>query len=284
MNISSPHWTVHAFGLLCAAALGLQGWPAAAQGTAATSAPSLPAGAVATVNGVVISKSELDRLVARNKAQGRNDTPELRAAIKDELIVREVLAQEAVKQKLDRSAEGKSQLNAARQGVLVDLLLADHLAKNPITDAAIRAEYERQIRGIEERGGNQQYRIRQIALADESEARGVIARIRKGESMETLARQVSIAPSKEQGGLLDWLSPLQMVPAISTVVVNLKAGMLAAAPILNQGGWNVIRVEEIRPFKPPTLDQSRDQIRELLIRQQRVALIRKLRAEAKVAG
>jgi peptidyl-prolyl cis-trans isomerase C len=95
---------------------------------------------------------------------------------------------------------------------------------------------------------------------------------------------VSIAPSKEQGGLLDWLSPLQMVPAISTVVVNLKAGMLAAAPILNQGGWNVIRVEEIRPFKPPTLDQSRDQIRELLIRQQRAALIRKLRAEAKVAG
>jgi len=166
--------------------------------------------------------------------------------------------------------------------VLVELLLADHLTKNPVADAAIRAEYERQIRSLEERGGNQQYRIRQIALAGESEARGVIARIRKGESMEALARQLSIAPSKEQGGLLDWLPPLQMVPAISSVVVNLKAGTLAAAPILIQEGWNVIRVEEIRPFQPPALDQTRDQVRELLIPEQRAALIRKLRTEAKL--
>jgi peptidyl-prolyl cis-trans isomerase C len=254
-----------------------------AQGAAGGASSGLPAGAVATVNGVVISKAEVDRLVARNKAQGRDDTPELRAAIKDELIVREVLAQESVKQKLDRSAEAKLLLNAARQGVLLDLLLVDHQNRNPITDAAIRAEYERQIRSIEERGGNQQYRIRQIVLPSESDARGVIAKIRKGESMESLARQVSIAPSKEQGGLLDWLSPVQMVPTVSSVVVNLKAGTLAAAPILVQGGWNVIRVEEVRPFQPPSLEQSRDQIREVLIREQRAALIRKLRAEAKVA-
>jgi peptidyl-prolyl cis-trans isomerase C len=268
--------------LVCLVVMGTQAPAVRAQAAANSPSTGLPAGAVATVNGAVISKAEVDRVIARNKAQGREDTPELRAAIKDELIAREVLAQEAVKQKLDRSVEGKLQLNLARQNVLVELLLADHLSKNPITDAAIRTEYERQIRSLEERGGNQQYRIRQIAVSAESEARGVIARIRKGESMEDLARQLSIAPSKEQGRLLDWLSPLQMVPAISSVVVNLKAGTLAAAPILIQGGWNVIRVEEIRPFQPPTLDQTRDQVRELLIREQRAALLRKLRSEAKL--
>jgi peptidyl-prolyl cis-trans isomerase C len=272
-----------AMSLLGIALVVLQTPPSHAQAAAGSSASGLPAGAVATVNGVVISKADVDRLVARNKAQGRDDTPELRAAIKDELIVREVLAQESVKQKLDRSAEAKLQLNAARQGVLLDLLFVEHQNRNPITDAAIRAEYDRQIRSIEERGGNQQYRIRQVVLPNESDARGVIAKIRKGESMESLARQVSVAPSKEQGGLLDWLSPVQMVPAVSSVVVNLKAGTLAAAPILVQGGWNVIRVEEVRPFEPPSLEQSRDQIREVLIREQRAALIRKLRAEAKVA-
>jgi len=260
-----------------ASLLSLNAW---AQGAAAGS--TLPAGAVATVNGTPISKAQVDRALAQAVAQGRTDTPELRRAILDELVAREVLAQEAVKQKLDRSGDAKIALSNARQGVLIDLMISDHQSKNPISDAAIKAEYDRQLRVIEERGGNQQYRLRQVTVANEADARAVIARVRKGESIETIAKQSSIAPSKEQGGLLDWLSPLQMLPTVSSVIVNLKPGVLAAAPIQTQGGWNVIRVEEIRPFKPPTLEESRDEIRELLTREQRAALIRKLRAEAKV--
>lgn len=245
-------------------------------------APTLPAGAVATVNGTVISKAQVDRAASAMAAQGRPDTPELRKAITEDLITLEVLAQESVKQRLDRSAEAKQQLAAARQNVLVDLLISDHLAKNPISDAAIAKEYERQLRLVESRGGNQQYRLRQITVQSETEAVELIGRIRQGESMEALARQVSRSPSKDQGGLLDWLSPLQMLPAVSSVIVNLKAGALAAAPIGTPGGWNVIKVEEIRPVSPPSLDQSRPQIREILVREQRAALIKKLRGEAKV--
>jgi peptidyl-prolyl cis-trans isomerase C len=254
-----------------------------AHGQAARSpGQALPADAAATVNGTVVSKTEVDRAVARAGAQGQPDTPELRKAIRDELIAREVLAQEAVRQKLDRGAEAKLQLAAARQNVMIDLLFADHASKNPIGEAEVRAEYERQVRAIEERGGNQQYRLRQITLKEEAQARAVIARIRKGEAMEAVARELSIAPSKEQGGRGDWLSPLQMIPAVSSVVVNLQAGMLAAAPIPTQGGWNVIRIEEVRPFKPPTFDESREQVRDLLTREQRSAFVRKLRSEAKV--
>jgi len=102
-------------GWVCLVVMGLEAPAVHAQAAASSSGTALLAGAVATVNGAVISKAEVDRVIARNKAQGREDTPELRAAIKDELIAREVLAQEAVKQKLDRSVEGKLQLNQARQ-------------------------------------------------------------------------------------------------------------------------------------------------------------------------
>lgn len=245
-------------------------------------AQALPAGVAASVNGVTITKAQVDQAVAAASAQGRPDSPELRQSIIDQLIVREVLAQESARQKLDRSAAAKIQLAAARQNVLVDLLLADHLAKNPISDAAMATEYQRQVRMIEERGGSQQYRLRQITVATEAEARQLIARIRKGESMADLAKQYSGSPSKEQGGLLDWLSPLQMLPAVSNVIVNLQAETLAAAPIATPGGWNVLKVEAIRSVKPPSFEQTRDQIREALAREQRSALIRKLRAEAKV--
>jgi len=244
--------------------------------------PGVPAGVAATVNGATITKAQVDQAVAAASAQGRPDSPELRQSIIEQLIVREVLAQESIKQKLDRSAAAKLQLAAARQNVLVDLLLTEHLAKNPISDAAMSAEYQRQVRMLEERGGNQQYRLRQITVVTEAEARNLIARIRKGESMADLAKQYSGSASKEQGGLLDWLSPLQMLPAVSSVIVNLQADTLAAAPIATPGGWNVLKVEEIRSVKPPAFEQTRDQIRETLAREQRSALIRKLRAEAKV--
>lgn len=241
-----------------------------------------PAGAVAVVNGAAISQMQFDRALSNSVAQGQRDSPELRQAIREELIAREVLSQEAVRQKLDRGNDASALLAIARQNVLIDLLIADHLSKNPISDSQIEAEYQRQIREVEERGGNQQYRLRQVTVASEAEARAIIGRIRRGESMEAIARQSSIAPNKEQGGLLDWLSPLQMLPSVASVVANLSAGAVAAAPILTQDAWSVIRVEDIRPFQAPGLDQLRDQMRAALVRERQGALIRSLRASAQV--
>ncbi len=275
MGLKSIFW--FASGLFCLAT----GVVAAQTKQTGTVAPS--AGTIATINGVSIGQAQLDRVVANAVAQGQRDTAELRQALKDELIAREVLAQEALRLKLDRTGDAASLLAAARQSVLIDLLFADHLAKNPISESEIVAEYKRQIRDFEERGGNQQYRLRQVSVASETEARSIIARIRKGESMEAIARLSSIAPNKEQGGLLDWLSPLQMLPAVSSVVVNLSAGTLAAAPILTQDAWSVVRVEEVRPFQPPSLEQLRDQLRVALIRERQGALVRKLRASAQIS-
>ena len=56
---------------------------------------------VATVNNVKIGAELMEMLVVNNVAQGAKDSPELRAALKTELIAREVLAQEAKKQNLD---------------------------------------------------------------------------------------------------------------------------------------------------------------------------------------
>jgi len=56
--------------------------------------PAVPA-AVATVNGKPISAQRLDDVVNQLSSQGRADTPELRAAIRDQLIIREIFAQEA---------------------------------------------------------------------------------------------------------------------------------------------------------------------------------------------
>ena len=239
-------------------------------------------GAVAVVNGVPITQSQFDRTLAIAVSQGSRDGTELRRSIREELITRELLAQEAMRLKLDNDETAQYLLAMSRQTALVEIMVREHLIRNPITDSEIIAEYQRQLRGLEERGGTQQYRLRQITVKTEAEALSAIGRIRKGEPMDAVARQISVAPSREQGGLLDWLSPLQMLPAVSSVVVNLGPGTLAAAPIRTENSWTVIKVEELRPFQPPSEEQMRGQLRNLIAAERRAALIRTLRSNAKI--
>lgn len=52
---------------------------------------------IAVVNGVSIPQARANMLIKNASLQGKADTPELRSSIQDELINREIMAQEAVK-------------------------------------------------------------------------------------------------------------------------------------------------------------------------------------------
>ena len=246
----------------------------AGQVLAQTKAPVL-----ATVNGAALSDGLLELLVSTNISQGAKDSPELRQMIKDELIGREVLAQEAQRLGLDKQPQAQLQMTLLRQNHLVELLLRDRLAKNPITDEALRADYDRQIKSL---GDVSQYRISHIVLSSEADAREVLARAKKGEPFDKLAREKSIDASKSEGGSLGWLLPNQVMAAISNVMVNLDQGAVAAAPIQTPAGWHLLKVDEKRPFKAPSLEQSKDQIRQGLQQQQNTEFARKLREAAKI--
>lgn len=76
---------------------------------------ALPTGVFATVNGEPLSDALLDVNVAANVTQGRADTPQLRGVIKNELVGREVLAQEALKLKLDQTGQAQAQMAQLQQ-------------------------------------------------------------------------------------------------------------------------------------------------------------------------
>ncbi len=234
---------------------------------------------VGTVNGVSVSAALLEQVVKNNTRQDMPDSAELRQAIRNELLIREVLAQEAVKRGLDRSEEAKNQLLLLRQNFLAELLVADHMEKNPISQEDVRKEYERQIRMLT---GAQQYKISGIVLATEADAKAAMARLKKGERFEGVAREMSLDPSKQQGGDIGWLLADQIVPLISNVVVNLPKGSTVAAPIQTPTGWHVIRLNDTRPYVAPSFDEAKERVRQGLMQQQRATFIHKLQSEAKI--
>jgi len=236
--------------------------------------------AAATVNGVTIPNALINSSVNLNVQQGKKDTPELRQLIKEEFINREVVAQQATKLGLDKTPEGQSAFAELKRNFLVDLFLADYDKNHPISDEALKAEYDRQITVIGEQA--YEYRLSHIVTNTEAEARALNARIKKGEAFAKVAKEASIDASAKEGGALGWLLPNQIIPAIAKVIVNLTEGSMIAVPVETPGGWQLVRLEEKRKFKAPKFEDVTPQLRAGLLQQQRIEAIKKLRDAAKV--
>lgn len=231
-----------------------------------------------SVNGKTIPKSRIETLVQGQMAQGQPDTPELRTAVKEELVRREVLVQAAVAKGIDKKADVQTQIEMARQQVIIGAYLQDYVKNNPPTDAQIRQEYE----AIKARLGDREYKVRHILVQNESEAKAIIAKLNKGDKFEDLAKQSLDPGSKERGGDLGWSTPAAYVKPFSDAVVALKPGTYTKEPVKTDFGYHVIMVEDSRDLKLPTLDEARPQISQRLAQQIVEKQVNDLRAKAKV--
>jgi peptidyl-prolyl cis-trans isomerase C len=237
----------------------------------------------ATVNGTPLTNGLLELNIKAAQAQGQKDTPELKATLKEELINRELLTQEAIKQGLDKEIDFRDQIAQLKQTLMIQAFLEEHFQKDPISDAKLREEYDRQKKLLGEGASTNQYRLSQIIVSTETDALDLLRRIQKGELFGKLAQEYSIDPgSKANGGQIGWVLPGQIVAPVANVIVNLNKGAVANAPIQTQGGWVIVRVDDKRPFKFPTFEEAKPQLRQAIVQQYLAETVKKLRESAKI--
>ncbi len=234
--------------------------------------------AFATVNGKAIPKNRADALIAGQAAQGQPDSPELRKAVTEELVRREILTQESIKKGLDKKSEVLGQIDLARQGVLIGAYLNDYVKTHPITEDAIKKEYE----SIKAKLGDKEYKARHVLVEKEDEAKAVIEKLKKGEKFEDLAKDSKDPGSKERGGDLGWANPASFVPAFSAAMTKLEKGKFTLAPVKSDFGWHVIQLDDTRELKLPVFDEAKGQIGQQLQQRMVQKHIEDLRAKAKV--
>jgi peptidyl-prolyl cis-trans isomerase C len=253
---------------------------ASAQDKEAAASPGSGAnGTVATVNGKPISQAKLEMLVRERVSQGQKDSPELRSFLKQELINREVIMQEALKRGLDKQPEVTAQLDIVRQGVLVAAFLQDHLRTNRPSDSALKEEYER----IKARQGEKEYRARHILVKTEQEAKDTVTQLANGAKFETLASERSLdTGSKGNGGDLDWAPPGRYVQPFAEALTKLKKGETTKTPVQTRFGWHVIQLQDERPLKMPSYDDSRKRLVQMLSQQSLQKVVAELRSKAKI--
>ena len=248
---------------------------------AIVSAPALAADkgkAFATVNGQPISQSVYNAFVAEQKAQGAPDSPELQAAVKEELVRREILAQEAKKKGMDKNPNIQGQIELAKQAVLIRAYLSDYVKANPISEAQLKAEYD----VIKNNLGTTEYKSRHVLVEKEEDAKAIIAKLDKGEKFSELAKQSKDPGSKDKGGELGWSSPASYVKPFGEALTKLKKGEYTKAPVHSDFGYHVIQLDDSRPANPPPFDQVKPQLQQRASQQQIETLVKELRGKAKV--
>lgn len=232
----------------------------------------------AVVNGVAIPQERVELNVKGAVAQGRADTPELRKAIRDDLISREVMAQAAVKAGLDKNADVTQEMDMARQSVLVNAFVQDYVKKHPISEEQLKQAYE----NLKAKLGDKEYNARHILVKTEAEAKAIIAKLGKKEKFEQLAKQSIDTGSAEHGGSLGWTVPKNFVEPFANALLNLKKGEYTKEPVQSQYGWHVIRLDDVRPLKVPSLEELKPQLQQRLQQQELQKAIADMRTSAKI--
>ena len=229
----------------------------------------------------VIDQSLLDLSIRANVENGAVNNDTLKNTIKEELVTRELMYQRAVDMKLDQDPVAKALMEQARKMALVDMLIDQHLKKNPITPDAINAEYKRQIDLVKDA---EEFNMQMILVRTKDKADEAQKKVNAGEDFEKLASVYSTDNSKSNGGNVGWVLSTALIPQVSNVVVNLPKGVSTKQPIQTPNGWHIIKIVDKRPFQlPANLNQKeeKEKIAVLLKQQKRAEFIQSIRAAKK---
>jgi parvulin-like peptidyl-prolyl isomerase len=249
--------------------------PSAQQPQRAAPSPAQPAGQgvaadkpLATVNGVPIPQGLFQQALQQAIRQGNPDTPQLRAAIKNQLIARELFIQEATKQKLDKDPQVLAVAEEAKRNAMVQRLMRNQIQFTPVTEEQVKAHYEK----VKASMGPKEYKLRVMLLPNEVRANEMRDQLLKGKDFTELARQWSLAPSSMRGGELDWVSfkspakegetnglPLPLAQAVE----KLQKGKISA-PLETQGHWWIVKLDDTRATKLPAYEQAKPGIQNML--------------------
>jgi peptidyl-prolyl cis-trans isomerase C len=234
---------------------------------------------LAIVNGKAVPKARVQALAAQLERSGRAVTPEMEQQLREEVILREIFMQEAQSLGMDATEEFKVQMDLARQGLLIRELFGEYQRKSPVTDADVRAEYDK----FAATNSGKEYKARHILVDKEEQAKAILASLKKGGKFEDIAKKQSKDPgSGANGGDLDWANPSSFVKEFSQAMVALKKGQVTDTPVKTQFGFHIIRLDDTRETPVPKFDEVKAQIAQQMQQGKLAEYQQALREKAKI--
>ena len=258
----------------------------------ATTTPVVTGTIIAKVNNYPITLEELNKEVKRYNETVLKDKPEMKintpekkiAYLKDEMVRRILIYQEALDRGLDRNPDVRKALEQTKQQLLIYKLIENETNKISVTSGDIEDYYNRYKDSLRE---PEQRRIREIVVISESQAKDLLIRLLQGEDFASLARQYSKAKSADKGGDLGFIKPEGKFKEFREIAFSDALGVGSISSVFRgPDGYYIIKIEAIKGGQQKSLSEMWDDIKRgltFLKQQERVnELVGNLSRKAKI--
>ncbi len=234
------------------------------------------AATLATVNGTKITDEDVNNALMQ-ATQGRfsqlpqDRQQQLKKQFLEEMIAKEVIYNDAKKQRITDSKEYKEQLQKIMDSIKKDLAIKLWQKKLfegiKISNKELKDYYNKNKQEFMQK---EAVHARHILVKSEDEAKKIIQELKglKGEALKQkfieLAKEKSTGPSGSRGGDLGYFSKGQMVPAFQDAAFKLKPGQITTKPVKTQFGYHVIYVEDKKEASTKPFSEVKDYIEQRL--------------------
>ena len=247
--------------------------------TSVASAENAKDPVVAKINGVEVTQSELALAEGNIDPQLAQLPPEQKKlAALTSLIDSKLIAAKAKDEKLDESPEFKQRLQFILEREMHNQYFKKHVV-DAVTDAEVQARYDAEVKSLPKQ---EEVHARHILVKTEDEAKAIIKALGEGKDFAALAKEKSTDPNKSDGGDLGYFRKGQMVPEFEAAAFAMNKGDVSKVPVKTQFGYHVIKVEDKRIAPPPPFDKVKDQVRQIVMRDKYVEMLKQAKGGAKI--
>ncbi|MFV0384138.1 peptidylprolyl isomerase [Paracoccus sp. (in: a-proteobacteria)] len=229
---------------------------------------------IATVNGQPVTLGQM--IVMKQSIQD----PQM-AALPDQalwdMMLDQLISQTAMAGQGTENAGVRAQVELQRRNTLASSVISKIAAEQPSEDD-IQAAYAKL---FTDTAPVTEYSAAHILVDSEDKAKEVKKKLDEGGDFGALAQEYSTGPSGPNNGDLGWFTADQMVQPFGEAVKALEKGQISD-PVQTDFGWHVIQLKDTRVKEAPALDEVRDQIVQLVLRERVEAAIAKATTDAKV--
>ena len=230
---------------------------------------------LASVNGKPITEDAVSSFLAGMGQRGQAyNNAKGREAILDQLINRELLLLDAMRNLLEREPPFKEELQRVKEDMLVEYAANKVISSVRIKDDDVKAYYEQH---KDQMVSGDLVDASHILVGSKEQAEQILSDIRAQKiTFEDAARQYSTCPSAKAGGSLGEFGRGQMVPAFEEACFALQEGEISE-PVQTEFGYHLIRLNRKQESQPVSFGDAREQLtKQLLAEKQQAAYQSKL--------
>ena len=225
---------------------------------------------VATVNDKVITSDDVDvflRSIPGANMDYKNLPAEVKENVIKQVIEKELMTTEAIKEGIQSSEEYKKELDLAGKDLAYGIWMKKQFDKVVVSDEDAKKFYDTNGDKFKQ---PEMFNAKHIIVKTEAEANKILKELsatpkdKLSEAFSVAASKYSIDGTRDNGGNLGWFSEGRMVKEFFNAAKALKKGEMTKKPVKTPFGVHLIYLNDVKPAGKVSFDTAKEQIKQLI--------------------